>query len=107
LTSLTLMPWKPLNVYLGNDYVPNVFSTAFGKAEYTHQLTEEWKLQLGLQHTDQRSVGNAQIGDFNTWNMGFGARLSWRGSPSARPRTSWATAPTFRRPMGPGPATCP
>ena len=79
LTSLTLTPWKPLNVYLGNDYVPNVFNTVFGKAEYTHQLTEEWKLQLGLQYTDQRSVGNAQIGDFSTWNVGFGARLSWRG----------------------------
>jgi hypothetical protein len=79
LTSLTLTPWKPLNVYLGNDYVPNVFNTVFGKAEYTHQLTEEWKLQLGLQYTDQRSVGSAQIGDFSTWNVGFGARLSWRG----------------------------
>jgi hypothetical protein len=79
LTSLTLTPWKPLNVYLGNDYVPNVFNTFFGKAEFTHQLTEEWKLQLGLQYTDQRSVGDAQIGDFSTWNVGFGARLSWRG----------------------------
>ena len=76
LTSLTLTPWKPLNVYLGNDYVPNVFNTVFGKAEYTHQLTEEWKLQLGLQDTDQRSVGSAQIGDFSTWNVGLGARLS-------------------------------
>jgi hypothetical protein len=75
LTSLTLTPWKPLNVYLGNDYVPNVFNTVFGKAEYTHQLTEEWKLQLGLQYTDQRSVGNAQIGDFSTWN-GFGPCLA-------------------------------
>jgi hypothetical protein len=79
LTSLTLTPWKPLNVYLGNDYVANVFNTFFGKAESTHQLTDEWKLELGLQYTDQRSVGNAQIGDFSTWNVGFGARLSWRG----------------------------
>jgi hypothetical protein len=79
LTSLTLRPWKPLNVYLGNDYVPNVFNTLFGKAEYRRQLTEESKLELGLQYTDQRSVGNAQIGDFSTWNVGFGARLSWRG----------------------------
>ena len=31
------------------------------------------------EYTDQRSVGNAQIGDFSTWNVGFGARLSWRG----------------------------
>src|SRR5262245_43447057 len=79
LTSVTLTPWKPLNVYLGNDYIPNVFNTVFAKAEYTQQLTEEWKLGVGLQYTNQQSVGDAQIGDFSTWNVGFGARLSWRG----------------------------
>jgi outer membrane porin, OprD family len=79
LTSVTLTPWKPLNVYLGNDYVPNVFNTAFGKAEYTQALTEEWKLQVGVQYTDQRSVGDARLGDFSTWNVGLGARLLWRG----------------------------
>jgi hypothetical protein len=79
LTSVTLTLWKPLNVYVGNDYVKNVFNTVFAKAEYTHLLTEEWKLQVGLQYTDQRSVGDEQIGSFSTWNVGLGARLSWRG----------------------------
>ena len=64
LTSLTLTPWKPLNVYLGNDYVANVFNTVFGKAEYTHQLTEEWKLQLGLQ-----VHGPAQRGERPDWRL--------------------------------------
>ena len=34
---------------------------------------------MGVQYTDQRSVGDAQIGSFTTWNLGLGARLSWRG----------------------------
>jgi outer membrane porin, OprD family len=79
LTSVTLTPWKPLNIYVGNDYVPNVFNTVFAKGEYTQPLTEEWKLQVGLQYTNQQSVGDAQIGDFSTWNVGLGARLLWRG----------------------------
>jgi hypothetical protein len=79
LTSVTLTPWKPLNLYVGNDYTPNVFNTVFAKAEYTQQLTEEWKLAVGVQYTNQQSVGDAQIGDFSTWNVGFGARLSWQG----------------------------
>jgi hypothetical protein len=79
LASVTLTDWKPLAVYVGNDYAPNVFNTLFAKAEYTHQLSPEWKLAVGAQYTDQRSVGDAQIGDFSTWNVGLGARLSWRG----------------------------
>ena len=79
LTSVTLTPWKPLKVYLGNDYVPDVFNTVFGKAEYSQPLNQEWKLDVGVQYTDQRSVGDAQIGSFTTWNLGLGARLSWRG----------------------------
>lgn len=79
LTSVTLTPWKPLSVYLGNDYVPSVFNTAFAKAEYIQSLPEGWKLGVGLQYTDQRSVGDAQIGGFSSWNVGLGARISWRG----------------------------
>lgn len=102
LTSLTLTPWKHLNVYLGNDYVPNVFNTLFGKADYTHHLTEEWKLELDL----QRGVGNAQIGDFSPGTWGSALACPGGGSPSARPRTSRATMPTSNRPTGAGPATC-
>ena len=107
LTSLTLTPWKPLNVYLGNDYVPNVFNTFFGKAEYTHQLTEEWKLRARFPAPEQRSVGNAQIGDFSTWNVGFGARLSWRGLALGTAAHFTGETPTSSRPTGPGPATYP
>src|SRR5213593_1479564 len=79
LTTLTLTPIKGLKIYTGNYYAVDVFNTAFGKAEYTHDFSKELKLQVGLQYTDQRSVGDKRVGDFVTWNLGAGARVTWRG----------------------------
>jgi hypothetical protein len=79
LTSVTLTPVEPLTLFLGNYYVPNVFNTAFGKATYTQPLTQDLSLQIGAQGTDQRSVGDEQLGDFTTWNVGFGFRFLCRG----------------------------
>jgi hypothetical protein len=79
LTSVTLRFWEPLIVFLGNYYVPEVFNTAFGKVEYTHPLAKDLTLQVGVQYTDQRSVGDERIGDFATGSFGLGARLLYRG----------------------------
>jgi hypothetical protein len=79
LTSVTLRLWEPLIVFLANYYVPEVFNTAFGKVEYTHPLAKDLTLQVGVQYTDQRSVGDERIGDFATGSFGLGARLLYRG----------------------------
>jgi hypothetical protein len=79
LTALALAPIKDLSLYVGNYYVANVFNTAFGKAEYTYNLAEDLTLQFGIQYTDQRSVGDARIGGFSTWNIGGGMRVLWKG----------------------------
>jgi hypothetical protein len=79
LTSVTLTPIKGLQLYAGNFYALDVFNTAFGKAEYTHTLSEDLKLQFGVQYTDQRGVGEQRLGDFATWNVGAGMRVVWRG----------------------------
>lgn len=79
LTSLTFTPIKALSTYLGNYYVPDVFNTAFAKADYTYPLGRDLALDVGLQYTDQRSTGEARIGSFSTWNVGAGARLRWKG----------------------------
>jgi hypothetical protein len=79
LTSATLTPIKGLSLYGGNFYALEVFNTAFGKAEYTHTVSEDLKLQFGVQGTDQRSVGEERVGDFATWNVGAGMRVVWRG----------------------------
>ena len=79
LAAITLTPIKDLLLYAATYYVPNVFNTAFAKMEYKIPLTADLALQVGLQFTDQRGVGDDRIGSFSTWNVGTGARLLWRG----------------------------
>ena len=79
LSSITLTPIKGLSIYAGNFYGLDVFNTAFGKVEYTHPISDDLKLQFGVQYTDQRSVGDERVGDFATWNVGAGMRVVWRG----------------------------
>ena len=79
LTALNLTPIKGLTIYTGNYYAVDAFNTAFGKVEYTHELSKDLKLQVGLQYTDQRSVGDERVGDFITWNVGAGARVIYKG----------------------------
>ncbi len=79
LGAVELTPIKGLVLYAGNFYGVNTYNTLFSKGEYLHALTKDLALQFGLQFTDQTDVGDAQVGGFNTWNVGFGARLLWRG----------------------------
>jgi hypothetical protein len=79
LSALALTPTKELLIYAGNFYALDVFNTAFAKAEYTRPITQDFTLGVGLQYTDQRSVGEARVGDFATWNVGAGIRALWRG----------------------------
>jgi hypothetical protein len=77
--AVELTPIKGLVLYGGNFYTVDTFNTLFGKGEYLLELTKDLALQFGLQFTDQTDVGDAQVGGFNTWNVGFGGRLLWRG----------------------------
>ena len=105
LGALTLTPIKDLTIYAGTYYARDVFNTAFGKVEYTHPLGADVKLQVGVQYTDQRSVGDERLGEFNTWNVGTGARLLWRGlslgtalhftGDQASIRSPWGTWPGY------------
>lgn len=79
LAAVALTPIKGLTLYGGNYYVVNTYNTLFAKGEYTHAFTKDLSLAFGLQATDQTDVGDAQVGAFNTWNVGTGARLVWRG----------------------------
>jgi len=79
LTALNLSPIKGLTIYAGNYYAIDVFNTAFGKAEYGYDFSKDLRLEVGVQYTDQRSVGDERVGDFVTWNVGAGARVTWKG----------------------------
>jgi hypothetical protein len=87
LTSLTfnpdegpdaLAPLKGLTVYAGNYLTFDTLNTAYLNPEYTRALTDKWSAQLGIQYTDQRSVGSGFLGDFSTWNVGARVQVNWR-----------------------------
>jgi hypothetical protein len=77
--NLGITPLKELSLDAGTYYGQETFNTVFAKGEYAFALGREVKLHLGAQYTDQRSVGEERVGDFNTWNFGFGTRVVWRG----------------------------
>jgi hypothetical protein len=105
LTALALRPIKDLLIYVGNYYGQDVFNTAFAKAEYSYAISPDLKLHFGLQFTDQRGVGDEQLGDFTTWNVGAGGRLVWKGlsvgvathftGDEASIRSPWGTWPGY------------
>lgn len=105
LAALTLTPIEGLRVYAGTFYARDVFNTAYGRVGYTLPLGADLALQLGVQYTDQRSVGDARLGQFNTWNVGTGARILWRGlslgsavhitGDQASIRSPWGTWPGY------------
>ena len=79
LTRLSSEPVPGLSLYAANYLVPDVFNTAYGFAEYAHNLTSDLSFKIGLQATDQRSVGAAFLGNFTTWNVNTRGILIWRG----------------------------
>ena len=74
--SLTWHPNSCWEVFLGDYYTPDAFNTAFGYVKHSRKcgcvLAE-----FGVQYTDQRSVDDENLGSFETWNVGVGARVTW------------------------------
>jgi hypothetical protein len=59
LAGVRLTPLKDLRIDISNQYGPNLFNTLFAQVDYLQPLSQDWKLRLGAQITDQRAVGNA------------------------------------------------
>ena len=79
LGDIRIQPWQPLWVDLSGIYVDDLFATTFLNSEYVHRVDQNLLFGLGLQYTDQRSIGSNLIGDFSTWNFGARVRGLWHG----------------------------
>jgi len=73
-------PWTGLVLYGSEFYLPDGFNTAYGEITYDLTLARSWRIELGFQYTDQRSVWAQLLGDFVTWNAGGQVRLSYAGA---------------------------
>src|SRR5439155_16551506 len=71
LTRLSSEPLPGLSLYAANYLVPDVFNTAYGFGEYTHNLTTDLSFKIGLQDAST-GVGLPTVreGDFDIiWNV--------------------------------------
>lgn len=88
LAGFRLQPWQPFWVEASTIFTADTFNTAFLRTQYTHTLSDDVTLSLGIQYADQRSVGEALIGRFQTWTVGARATLDFYGA---------SVAPSFHR----------
>jgi hypothetical protein len=61
LVGVRLTPREDLKIDVSNQYGIDMFNTLYAEATYLHRLTEDWQLRVGLQITDQRSVGHKNV----------------------------------------------
>jgi len=59
LSGVRLTPVKDLRIDVTNQYGVNMFNTIYAEGDYLLALSENWRLRLGAQFTDQRAVGDA------------------------------------------------
>jgi len=100
LTRLSAEPIEGLKLYAANYLVPDVFNTVYGNAEYTHPFTKDLSVQGGVQYTDQRNVGGAFLGNFNTWNFSTRALAIWRGLTAGAAFSATGDDAALRTPYG-------
>lgn len=100
LGSVTLKPLTGLTLYAATNFGPGVFNTVLARAEYTHRFGENVRLSLGVQYTDQRSVGQALLGDFATYSVGTQAGIRWRGLDVSLRFHATGDGATIRTPYG-------
>jgi hypothetical protein len=60
-----------------DQHTPDVFNTLFAKVERTFELDADRSLKAFLQYTDQGSVGDHLIGDFDTNLLSAKVEYSW------------------------------
>ncbi len=79
LFGVRLTPLEGLRIDVSNQYGVNTFNTFYAEGEYLWPLSQDWKLRLGAQFTDQRAVGDALLpaagGKFYWTNQAGGSRV--------------------------------
>jgi hypothetical protein len=83
-----------------NYVVPDVLNILYAETNYTWIINQELQLKLSAQFTDQRSVGQALLGSFDTRVVGSRAALSYRNAIVTTAFSITATGAAIRSPFG-------
>ncbi len=94
------------DLYLGvvNQYGWNLFNTLYVETESLFDLVGDLQLRVGGQFTDQRSIGDALVGDFQTRSAGVKAALGFRGFILSTSYVTTANGGEIRNPWGGSPS---
>lgn len=62
-----------------NQYTRNIFNTAYAEVNWQRQYTQDLGLKFSGQYTDQRSVGDDKIGEFDTdtWGVSLAGNYNY------------------------------
>lgn len=89
-------------------YTHDLFATAYSESSYNRTISDAWGLQLTAQLSNQWSVGDELLGEFNTYAWGVRGRISYRGailtlastrSGDTRIRSPFGGRPGYTGPM--------
>lgn len=91
-------------VSLVEQYGWDMFNTLYAESERSVELGGDFTLKLGAQFTDQRSVGDALVGDFDSQHVGAKAALG-HGNLTALVSATWTSdGDGIRKPWGGSPS---
>lgn len=92
-----------------DEYGWDMFNTFYTEAGHLFELTDDFNLNLGLQFTDQRSVGDDLLGSYSSQSGGAKVALGFQEliasaafvmtSQGGDIRNPWGGSPTFRSSM--------
>lgn len=78
---LQITPLEPVSIDLWNYYGVDMFNTFYAEGDFDFPLDREgdWMGKLAVQFADQRTVGEAIVGDWSTQMAGLFAGSSYKG----------------------------
>jgi len=102
LIGLRAAPWRDFWLEATDAYVGDTINIAFGQTEYSPLLARDLRLLLGLQYTDQRSVGKNLLtrAPFHTWVVSGRAGVSGWGATLAAAFSVTDDGADIRAPFG-------
>jgi hypothetical protein len=71
---------KAATIGAANYYGWDTFNTFFSEGTRAYDITDELDMRLSAQFTDQRSVGDELVGDFDTQQFAAKSAFGWRGA---------------------------
>ena len=81
-------------------YTHDAFNIAYGEANWAHTISDNLAVTLSAQYTDQRSVGQQDLGDFSTQTRGVRFGGSFRNASFTLAYSETDEAAAIRSPFG-------